>query len=911
MDLARTLADLLLQTHGADLRDVAVMLPNQRAGVHLRRHLATRNGGPLWSPQIFTTRSFLSAVAELEEMPEHVALLALHAVHSELKGEAAEPLHEFLLWAPTALHDMNEVDEHLLDPASVYRDLRHIEEIDAWSYKGGSLSEGQLRLATHWEHHGELHAGLHGRVAAMGVAPVGRIAREAARNATACAQGTRWKSVWFVGLNALVPAMRQVIEAFTHAGKSRIIWDADHYYLDDPMMEAGHFLRLAQRSLGPGLVPPTDRIRHAPPSIELVALPDAISQVQAAVARIMALDLEERARTCLVLADEQLLLPVLTMLPADMGPVSVSMGLPLGDLPLTSLIDLHLRLLQDHDARSGHRISDLLAWCGHSLWQSAAPMRELRAKLKGSRQSRVHLRTLLPSNEVIAPSLEHLELSLSPLSAKDGAIHQRLLDLIQAIQYLCTEPFVLEQAYRTAVVLQEVQQALSRAGYKEDVQSYRQLLERLLRKAQLTLSGEPLQGLQIIGMLESRATEHHRVILLGANEGHLPPADGPTSFIPGELRLAYGLPSRSDADAISAYGFYRILHHAQEVLLYFVDDGQAEKERSRFILQLEHELFNAPGRGPRRSTLRPAMPTRPHPPREVAKSPALLEAVRTHAERGLSPSAFSSFVRCPLDYYYRYLVGVQDAQDRGAGLGNDEVGTVVHAVLERIYSPHCGKHIDPRELADSMREIPQLLRSCLPAGRSAEEGAALLQLGMARHALGRAVGTEVSHLEAGNEIILLGLETELAHPLPPPTDGSVRPPVRVKGRIDRIDMRHGLVNLVDMKTGSAEPRDLNLRTLDLADIDARHTKALQLLIYSWLYLNRYPDAPRVRASILPLRSSGSPQGIPLVIAGEDSVHRVQLPAIATLLRSLVDRMGDPRTPFRHEPTSAYCRICME
>ncbi|MBK8339083.1 MAG: PD-(D/E)XK nuclease family protein [Flavobacteriales bacterium] len=704
--------------------------------------------------------------------------------------------------------------------------------------------------------------------------------------------------------------MQRVIEAFTRVGKSRIIWDADQYYLDDPMMEAGHFLRLAQRSLGPGLVAASDLIRTSPPSIELVALPDTISEVQAAVARIMALSIEERARTCLVLADQQLLLPLLAMLPADTGPVTVSMGLPLTDLPLTSLVDLHLRLLHDHDERSGYRVSDLLAWCGHSIWQNAATLRTLRGELKRSRQDRTHLHALLPTEGIDVGPIEPLVRSLSPLSARDEDVHQRLLDLLRAVQVLCTDPFALEQAYRTAVVLDEVRHALDRAGYKANMQTYHQLLGRLLRSTQLTLSGEPLQGLQVIGMLESRATDHHRLILLGANEGHLPPTDVRMSFIPGDLRMAYGLPSRSDADAIAAYGFYRILHHTREVVLLFVDDGQAEKERSRFITQLDHELSPVATNQFHRSALRPAMPEGRHPPRDLAKTPAVLAGIEEHAEHGLSPSALSSFLRCPLDYYYRYLLRVPETEERSASLGNNEVGTLVHTSLEQLYRPFLGKQIDPVALEGSVKDIAILLRANLPSGTSATAGPPLLQLGMAQHALERAVLTEVRHLGTGKDILLLGLETPLDHRVPRGGGGSASRPFRVKGRIDRIDARQGMVNLVDMKTGMADPSELSLRSLDVEGIDARHAKALQLLVYSWLYLNNNPDVPCVRASILPLRSSGSGEGIPLLVAGEERIQRAQLPAITAIIGGLVERMCDPDVPFRHEPASHYCKICM-
>jgi len=893
MAFLRLLAERLLYDHGTDLARVAVVLPSRRAGLHLQRHLARAHGGPLWSPDLLTPDGFLERLSGLREQPVHLTLLELHAVHRHLKGPAADDLHTFLGWAPTALHDMNEVDEHLLDRAVAYRDLRHIEEIDAWSFRGGSLSEGQQRLAHHWAHHAALHQGLEERLLPGGTGTRGLIARAAASRIADAALHLPWTRVWCAGLNALSPAMHRVLDALQLRGIARFAWDADGHYLNDPLQEAGRALRSAIERHGPGELPVSTRIAHDPPTVHTIALPNTMAMVHAAVVQVTALSEEERARTCVLLADPHTLLPFLSLLPPSCAPVNVTMGLPLTQLPLHGLFAQHARLRSGTDGRS-LRTRELSALLDHPAWADARPIAGLRDRVANERRSHLPVAAQFHERDDAVLEALHRALSAEGTAARTA--------LVEAVVRANPDPFVQEQAQRIGQALDQAATALARSGHQTGEAGTAGLEDRLLRQARVDLRGEPMAGLQVMGMLESRATDHDRVIVVGANEGSLPPAEPPQSFIPGELRHALGLPLRADTDAVAAHTFMRLLHHAREITLLHVSGGDVEQERSRFILQLEHEL---PG-VMRHSSLRPSMPRRPDAPLQLTLTSELRHRLQRKAELGFSPTALGDLLTCPLNFVFRHGWGVTEEQPPAAALADNELGTLVHAVFESLYGPFVGGIIQPDALTAGLPAALRMLVDRMPGGLSGAEGPVLLQLGMARQAIERAVRHEASTLRSGTAVTLLGLESLLSAELPEVSHGQ-RHPVRLHGRVDRIDRRDGHVHLVDLKTGRVAPGDLRL-TLP-GPLKADHGKAVQLLTYAWLWLRNDPECTGVTAELRPLRSTEAAAGLPLILNGTTTIHRKDMPLIEEALGALIRTLFDPDAVFAHRQKSVYCTIC--
>ncbi|MBL8009784.1 MAG: PD-(D/E)XK nuclease family protein [Flavobacteriales bacterium] len=893
MAFLRLLAERLLHDHGADLARVAVVLPSRRAGLHLQRHLARAHGAPLWSPDLLTPDGFLERLSGLREQPVHLSLLEMHTVHRHLKGPAADDLHTFLGWAPTALRDMNEVDEHLLDREVAYRDLRHIEEIDAWSFRGGALSEGQQRLAHHWAHHAALHQGLEERLLPGGTGTRGLIARSAVSRIAAGTRPLPWTRVWCAGLNALSPAMHRVLDALRHSGIARFAWDADGHYLNDPLQEAGRALRSAIGRHGPGELPVSSRIAHDPPAVRTIALPSTMAMVHAAVEQVIGLGEEDRARTCVLLADPNTLLPFLSLLPASCAPVNVTMGLPLTQLPLHGLFVQHARLHRGTDGRSV-RTRELSALLDHPAWADARPITELRERTANERRAHLPIAALFHEGDDAVHLALHRALSTEGPSARTA--------LVEAVVLANPDPFVQEQAQRIGQVLDQAAMALAWSGHQPGDAGAVGLEERLLRQARVDLRGEPMAGLQVMGMLESRATDHERVIVVGANEGSLPPAEPPQSFIPGELRHALGLPLRADTDAVVAHTFMRLLHHAREITLLHVSGGDVEQERSRFILQLDHEL---PG-GLRHSSLRPSMPRRPDAPLQLTLTPELRHRFQLKAQRGLSPTALTDLLTCPLNFVFRHGWGVAEERPPSAALADHELGILVHAAFESLYGPFMGGVIEPDALIAGLPGALRILEDRLPGGLNASEGPVLLQLGMARQAIERSVRHEVSTLRGGAAVTLLGLETPLSAELPAEAHGQGHP-VRLHGRVDRIDRRDGHPHLVDLKTGRVDPRDLKLALP--GPLKADHGKAVQLLTYAWLWLRNDPECAAVTAELRPLRSTEAAAGLPLILNDRTVVRRQDMPLIEEALGALVQRLFDPDAVFAHRPKSSYCTIC--
>ncbi len=894
MAFLHLLAEQLHHHHGADTARVAVVLPSRRAGLHLRRHLAQVHGGPLWSPDLLTPDGFLERLSGLREQPAHLTLLELHAMHRALKGPAADDLHHFLAWAPTALHDMNEVDEHLLDPELAYRDLRHIEEIDAWSYRGGSLSEGQQRLAHHWAHHAALHRGLADRLLPRAVGTRGLLARRAAAVVADAAAPLPWTAVWFAGLNVLSPAMQRVMDVLRERGLAHFAWDADTHYLNDPLQEAGRALRKAIDRHGPGVLPFSTRIATDPPRMHTIAAPNTMAMVHAAVQQVMDLTEDERARTCVLLADEDTLLPFLSLLPAC-GPVNITMSIALPQLPLHGLFQRHARLRADADPR-GSRLHDLLAFLDHPVWARADGFDELRDRVARARQGRMRSEVLL--DELQGPLADALRRALATTGIDGVRARDALVEAVTAAQ---DDPFVLEQAHRIAHVLDQLAAALAWSGDTPAEAGALGLLDRLLRLARVDLHGEPMHGLQVMGMPGSRAIDHERVIVVGANEDMLPRADPPQSFIPADLRHALGLPLRAETEAVEAHTFMRLLHHAREITLLYVSGSDAGRERSRFIAQLEHELPALV----HRASLRPAMPLRPRAPLEIPLTPELHQRLQRKVERGLSPTALTDLMTCPLHFVFRHAWDIAEDPATGPALADNEMGTLVHAAFEALYSPFVGRSIDPEALLVGLPEVLHGLDRRLPPGLNAAEGPALLQVGMAVKAIRRAVLHEVEALRKGQGIHLVGIEAMLSGELPAAAHGQDHV-VRLHGRMDRIDRRDGQVHLVDLKTGRVEPGKLALSLPDALTPD--HGQALQLLVYAWLWLTNDPACPAVRAELRPLRSA-SGGGVPLVLNGSEVIRRDQMPLIQEAVGGLVRSMFEPGRLFTHRAKSRYCTLC--
>ncbi|MBL8002419.1 MAG: PD-(D/E)XK nuclease family protein [Flavobacteriales bacterium] len=907
------LADLLLAEYGKDLSQVTVVLPSQRAGLHLRHELARRAKSALWSPRTTTLNGLCERIGGMRTGNSMDLLFEAHAEHLRLEGAKASPLNEFLQWAPTALRDMSEVDAHRIDLDAFYRDLRNWEELD-WSFRADDLSQGQERMLRYWHMKGALHRALDQRWREQGHGTGGLVERVAAEQATK--PGNEHPAIWAAGLNALNVAQLDVLKALQVQGCLQVAWDTDEHYLADAAQEAGDAVRSAIAALGPGRIAPRRSLRTLQRTIRVIHTPVGAAQALYAAARLGELSDDERARTAVVLADEQLLMPLLEALPGATGPINVTMGMPLRALPVGALINALLTLHRDAHPAQGPSLTAIEKVIGHPFIAQGlfgAWARKASSALQQRRRSHVPYADLRVVIDELDEAVRDHGLAALGAPATDGAaIGSALLALIAFAQASNpSDAFIQEQLYLAAVAHERMDRLVRAHCPGIDGRSYAELHQRIQQEQRLGLFGEPLAGAQLMGMLETRALDPGRIILLSAQEGHLPPSAMDKSFIPHELRRHHHLPSRHDQEAVSAYHFMRLIQRCPDVTL-VCPDG-AEQGESRFIRQLELELVPASNTELGHSHLQSPVPHRASAGIAVQKDQETLRLLRERLEKGISPSALATFLRCPLDLLLSHFLGAEEREQPSGMIAPDLLGNAIHKAFELAYNAHVERPLTVADMAAIRKESAAHLEHLLEQEFGREllaHGQPLLQRTMALKALDAFMGIEEERLGQGALTTVLGLEQAVNVPIP----GALERfgfEVRIKGRIDRIDRRDGLVTILDLKTGKAKEDSLRVKDPTVESLRAaKDHHGFQLLTYAFAYLEARPEEEAVAAAILPLQQASRSGGLLLQFNGEERITRTDLPMLRSLLLDIVAELLDPAVPFTHNSKSSYCKACV-
>jgi RecB family exonuclease len=333
--------------------------------------------------------------------------------------------------------------------------------------------------------------------------------------------------------------------------------------------------------------------------------------------------------------------------------------------------------------------------------------------------------------------------------------------------------------------------------------------------------------------------------------------------------------------------------------------GDGSGEPSRYIAQWAHELVPASATTLERRNVAVNFALRQAPSIAVRKDGPVLEKLKAMAERGFSPSALGTWLRCPLDFYFSHVLRIRGPGTIDHKLGSDVLGEAVHGVLQEMLGRALDRELRPEELrqwAERARpELHALLAQDFPED-VLDRGHFRLRIDMAAKATADHLLAEADRVALGTRIVPLAVELDLGASLP---NG-----VRIQGRCDRIDLRDGAVHVLDIKTGAVKEQQLRLKSTERSDLGAEQRYALQLLVYAWLYLMEHPEVDEVRAGILPLQRASQAEGIFLSIGGRNSITRDMLPEIGALLEGLTEELLDPEHAFMHDPDSEYCTCCV-
>ena len=897
-------ADYILKTE-TSLEDCLILLPSKRAGTFLNNQIAQKLNRSSLAPQIYSLVDFIEEHSDSVCAQPTQLILELYQVYKQIEKEEAQPLSEFVLWANTLLQDFNEIDRYLIDSESLFGFLNEAKALESWNINGEELSDFQLKYLSFWKKLAKYYQQFNEHLKKKGLAYSGMQLRNLAEsNGSETFSKLNYKTIYIAGFNAITNAEQQLLNKLSKSHRLEFLWDSDVYYMNDPLQEAGNFLRNhKEKSNAFNWV--FDNWNEQKKQIDFYSVSGNIGQTKLMAQLLERLSEEQKLEnTALILADENLLTPVLESLPQSIQAVNVTMGTQLSQSYIYDFYQFYFESLisitQKENDGDFIYTKALLYFLEHPLInQLSKPFQKQKDELIHQVQEG---RMTWLNTEDLAPLNEALGFSLFPLKADITNIIKNLVQLNKCLseqvaksgnkidhEYLAH----FELVFRQVIEYQEKYQLFSQI---EDLLYF---FQQTVSEVEVSFVGEPLSGLQIMGVLESRLLDFERIIFCSLNEGILPAGKSQNSFIPFDIKKKFELPSYREKDAIYAYHFYRVLQRASHVQLIYNNSTQQllGGEKSRFISQLMHEI---PTKAPNcQLNIHYAhQDLKSHEPTEfaIAKTDEILAKFKSLFANGISATALNTLIACPQDFYFKYGLGLRIEDSIQEQVESRIYGNILHNSLEELYTPFIGLVMDQIAIKQIKKASEYVLQKHyhLNTKTKPNQGFHFLTYKAAEKYLENLIALDEKEVLNGNELIILALESKFERKIS--IESTHLNEVTLKGKIDRIDQLNKQKRIIDYKSGSVNTYELNQAKLD-ALLGNKKSKVVQLMHY----LVGLDECEKSQAGIISLQKSQA-GFMPLQLNGVESLFKA-------LIESLINELFNKETILNHQEDAKYCDFC--
>ncbi len=841
------------------LENIKLIFPSKRAGTFAKYYILQKTNHTYFAPEILSIEEFIKNVSGLDYASETELLFLFYEHYSSLtEADKTDTFDDFLNWAPTVLQDFNEVDRHLVDAKEIFSYLSSIQDINHW-YLNDIKTNLQEKYIAFWKKLYDYYKVFTQNLLNNNIGYQGLVYRKAAENIRDYAASQPNKSHFFIGFNALNKAEEHIFTYLLDNDKADIFFDIDSHFYNNTIHEAGLFIKKHTTSWNYFKNNPvkwlTKNYTTQPKNIKIIGCPKSTSQANY-IGNIIRNEELNLTQTAIVLGNESTLSATLNAIPESITHVNITMGYPLKDTPEAVFIDL-LFELQLQKKQRGWYYKNILNVLNHSAFSLL--------QKKESNNKWNDLVTKINSENLVFIKKEQIETIISsPLTSllfyeatpenflKNSK--QLILQLKEAY-YNTNNPIALEALYRIYELFNQLEQYICPNNHNMRLQTLYKLYKELLQKASLDFQGEPLDGLQIMGVLESRNLDFKNVIISGVNEGLLPAGKSYNSFIPFDVKVAYNLPTYKEKDAVYGYHFYRLLQRAENIYLIYntYPDSLEGGEKSRFIMQILTD--NLPNHNIQEVIASPKINQNAKTPITIFKTPELITKLQEIAQnKGFSPSSLTNYIRNPIDFYFKTVLGIKEADEVEESVAANTLGSIIHDTLEKIYTPYINQKLNPDIIALLLKTYPNVLEAEFQEKNFSKDnstGKNQIIYNVADHYIKRFLEGELNDLKKGNDIIILALEKSLAIELN--IDG-LEIPVKLKGKVDRIDVRNSITRIVDYKTGKAEAKNLKIKDWMLLNEDHNKSIGYQVLTYSYLGANNGLVSLPVEAGVISFKN---------------------------------------------------------
>ncbi len=869
----QSVAEHINKNYSDSLDSLCVVIPNRRGALYLKKHLGALITEASWIPEILSAEDFVEKLSEIPAAGELALTFDLFEAYNKILGAEAVNFEQFLRWAPQVMQDFNEVDRYLIHSSTVFENLKDIKEIESWSLGGDDLSPMQEKYLQFMRNMGKVYHELKKTVLEKNYAWQGLSYRIAHEKLLKVGYKLPYKKILFCGFNAVNLAEEEILTYLVEKNIAELIWDADNYYLKDSAQEAGLFLRKRKKWLEkfPNFI--TDELITGTKTVNITGVAGKMAQVASAAQTIEKILETSSAleKTAVVLCDETLLLPVLSALPKKVQSVNVTLEYPAAVTPLYDLYE-HIIQMQlnkkNSKAESAFYFKEVLAVLYNpfyaDLWEDNFFLQLVIKKLNKS--NAVYIRTGLlktwfaenfTQTENIFTGFENAQSAVKVLCSMNEKI-------IEKLHIKANRSIELETALAFNKELNALQNALT-SHPDISLKGLRILLKQVLAPSGIPFYGEPLSGLQIMGVLETRTLDFDNVIMLSVNEGVLPSGKSSASFIPDDLKRYLEMPLHSEKDAIYAYHFYRLLQRAKNIsLIYNTEtDTFGKGEKSRFITQLIAEWRKRNSKVTITENIlslpvnQSAQPYNVH----IEKTKAVLKSLteKAQSEKGLSPTSLNTFKECALKFYFRFVANVREPDEVEEDIESSAMGDIIHKTLEKLYKPLEGKNLTQADILLMRKNYEGAAEEIFTAYYDEainENGKKALALHVIKKYISNFLKFEsetITELEKKKEFLTIkNLEIELKSEITLNNGAKIN----LSGKSDRIDDEGGILRIVDYKSSVHKQRDkFDINSLDEVFTNTKYSKALQLLTYAWLaWKNKLALANKISPCIIPFRA---------------------------------------------------------
>lgn len=930
---------------GNDLSRTALVFPNKRAHLFFNEHLANESDQPIWSPAAMSISDLFRQLSAQKAGDPIRLVCELYKVFRE-ETESQETLDDFYFWGELLISDFDDVDKNLVDADKLFSNLQALrnlmddyefldqeqEEAIQQFFQNFSIerrTELKEKFVSLWDRLGTIYHRYRENLTELDIAYEGMLYRNVIEQLNT--DSLKYDKYIFVGFNVLNKVEIQLFQLLKDAGKAMFYWDYDLFYTHRiKNHEAGEFIN-RNLKLFPNELPQScfDSLRK-PKKIRYISASTENAQARFLpewIGATYATECEEK-ENAVVLCNEALLLPVLHSIPAEVKNVNITMGFPLAQTPIYSFINAALEL-----QTTGYRTDT-----GRFTYEAVSAI----LKHPYTRQLSVNAepleRELTKTNRFYPlPSELKMDDFLANLFTPRNGIKELcdyLTGIIKDISLLYREESeyndIFNQLYRESLfksftTINRLCNLIESGELNVRTHTLKRLLNKVLTTSNIPFHGEPAIGMQVMGVLETRNLDFRNLILLSLNEGQLPKAGGESSFIPYNLRKAFGMTTIEHKNAVYAYYFYRLIQRAENITLLYntSSNGLNRGEESRFMLQLlvegPHEItreYLEAGQSPQSATTI-----------QIEKTPEVLDRLHHAYDSSnpkphmLSPSALNAYLDCRLRFYYRYVARLKTPNEVSAEIDSALFGTIFHLSAQLAYEDLTanGKTIHKEDLERLLRNDVKLQNyvdlafkkeffRVTPDDKPEYNGAQLINSRVIASYLRQLLRNDLQY----TPFEMVGMEKEVKETI---TIQTTQGPLTLLlgGTIDRLDAKEDTLRIVDYKTGGSPKTPVDIEQL-FTPSEGRPNYIFQTFLYAAIMSRQ--QRLKVAPALLYIHRASSESYSPVIEMGEPRKPKIPVNNFAFFedefrerLQTLLEEIFNKEEPFTQTEDIKKCAYC--